>query len=197
MILTRHIAVSIVFLSLLLTQIPAFALDYYQQQVQYQQMLQRQREQTKQMEETRYRRQVGDKALSGAANIVSAPLEIPKNIINVTNEDGGNIFYGLVGGVIKGSIDAAGRISNGVADLVTAPIPTKTVVNPKYVWDDFDESNTYGKVMRLVDNPKIEQPVIPAPKPMVEKVQVDDQTLRYSEETNRNLDNMFKNEMKK
>lgn len=197
MILMKHVAVLTVALTTLLTQAPVVAQDYYQQQLQYQQMLERQREQTKQMEHARYRRQVGDKALSGAANIVSAPLEIPKNIINVTNEDGSNIFYGLVGGAIKGSIDAAARISNGIADLVTAPIPTQTVVDPKYVWDDFDQSNNYGKVMRLVDNPEIEQPVIPPPHPVAEQVKIDDQSERYTEQTNRNLDTMFRNEMKK
>ena len=196
--LTRPAAKIPVILLLLAMQAPAFALDYYQQQLQYQDMLKRQREQIKQQESARYRQQVGDKALNGAVNILSAPLEFPKNVINLTNEPESNIFFGLVGGAIRGSIDAAGRISNGLADLLTAPIPTKKVVYPHYVWDDFDQYNTYGRVMRLVDNPPITAPEIPPPHPIsAVRPAAPDPTDRYRQETNSRLDSMFQKEMMK
>lgn len=200
---TKIFFTTLLSLTLILPFTPVFALDYYQQQLQNQrlmeQQIKKQNELREDMEGARYRRQVGEKALVGAANIVSSPLEIPKNIINLTNEPDSNIFYGIFGGIIRGSIDIAGRVTNGLADVVTAPLPTKRVVEPRLVWDDFDQYNTYGPVFRLVDNPPIEPYVAPPPRPRPVAVSqpIDDQTGRYYQETNRNLDTMFQNEMRK
>jgi putative exosortase-associated protein (TIGR04073 family) len=198
---TKTFLKTLLFLTLTLLLTPVFAVDYYQQQVQNEQLLQRQikkqNEMRESMEGERYRRQVGEKALFGAANIVTSPLEIPKNIINLTNEPDSNIFYGIFGGIIRGSIDVAGRVTNGLADVVTAPLPTKRVVEPRLVWDDFDQYNTYGPVFRLVDNPKIEPYVAPPPRPVAVNKPIDDQTDRYNQETNRSLDTMFQHEMRK
>ncbi|MDT8407584.1 MAG: exosortase system-associated protein, TIGR04073 family [Methylococcales bacterium] len=90
-----------------------------------------------------------NKAGNGFANVVSAPMEIPKNIINTTNDS--NIVFGVVGGLLKGTVHMVGRIGVGVADLVTAPIPTKPVVHPELVWDDFDADTQYGSIFRLAD----------------------------------------------
>lgn len=98
-------------------------------------------------EEQTYGRKVGNKALNGFANMTTAVLEIPKSIINTTNDS--NLAWGAVGGLMKGIINSVGRIFVGTIDLVTAPLPTKTYVYPAYVWDDFDEDTTYGKVFRL------------------------------------------------
>ncbi len=197
MISFRQLSLAALFVVLLLAQLPVFAADYYQQQLQNERLLKRQLELQKKMEHDRYVRQVGDKALNGVANITTAPLEYPKNIINLTNAPDSNIFFGLVGGVIQGSFDAAGRIATGLSDVLTAPIPTKPVVQPRYVWDDFDKTNTYGQVFRLVDNPKIEPYVAPPPRPVVQASPVNDQTEQYLQETNRNLDTMFQKEMMK
>ncbi len=186
---------------LVLTHLPANAVDYYEQQQQNEQLLKRQVELQKKMEHDRYVRQVGDKALLGAANLASAPLEIPKNIINVynypENYQDANLIYGVVGGVIKGTFDAAGRIFTGAFDVVTAPLPTKPVIQPKYIWDDFDKSNSYGQIFRLVDNPKIEPYVAPAPRPVAQIEPVEDHVDDYSQQTNENLDTMFKDKMMK
>lgn len=188
-------------MALFLAQLPAFAADYYEQQQQNEQLLKRQVELQKKMEHDRYIRQVEDKAALGAANLVSSPLEIPKNIVNVynypENYKDANLIYGVVGGVIKGTFDAAGRIFSGAFDLVTAPLPTKPVVQPKYIWDDFDKSNSYGQIFRLVDNPKIEPYVAPAPRPVVQNEPIDDHVEEYSQQTNQNLDTMFKDKMLK
>ncbi|NOU23173.1 MAG: hypothetical protein HOO93_15580, partial [Methyloglobulus sp.] len=141
------------------------------------------------------------------------PLEMPKGIINQVNYNysGGNnysynntydpdnnIVYGVIGGIISGALNATGRIMTGVTDLVTAPLPTKPIVQPRYVWDDFDKTNTYGQVFRLVDNPAIEPYVAPEPRPAaVKSAPIDDQTQQYSQQTNRNLDAMFRHEMMK
>ncbi len=90
---------------------------------------------------------VGRKALNGFTNITTSVLEIPKNIINTTNQS--NIAYGAVGGLAKGILNTVGRMMSGLADFVTAPLPTKQFVHPAYVWDNFDADTTYGEVFRL------------------------------------------------
>lgn len=214
MISFRQFTLATSFMALLSAQMPVFAVDYYQEQLQNEQLLKRQLQLQKKMEQDRYIRQVGDKALNGFTNIVTGPLELPKSIINQVNynySDTGNysisngydsnpddnIVYGILGGVISGSINTAGRIVTGVTDLVTAPLPTKPIVQPRYVWDDFDKPNSYGQVFRLVDNPKIEPYVVPPPRPVAVVQPIDDQTEQYSQQTNQNLDTMFRQEMQK
>lgn len=98
-------------------------------------------------EEQSYGSKVGNKALNGFANMATAVLEIPKNIINTSNDS--NIAWGAVGGLMKGIINTTGRMFSGMIDFVTAPLPTKPFVYPAYIWDDFDEDTSYGKVFRL------------------------------------------------
>jgi putative exosortase-associated protein (TIGR04073 family) len=94
-----------------------------------------------------YSRGVLDKAGNGAANISTAMLEIPKNIINTTNDS--NIVFGVLGGMLKGTVNMVGRMGVGMVDLVTAPIPTQPIVHPALIWDDFDVDTQYGKAFRL------------------------------------------------
>jgi len=199
----RQVTLAALFMVLLSAYTPVFAVDdYYQQQLQNEQLLKRQLDLQKKMERDRYIRQVGDKALSGAANIISSPLEVPKSIINIynypENYQDGNIIYGFVGGLLRGALDGTGRIITGTFDLVTAPLPTKPAMYPKYVWDDFDKTDTYGQVFRLVDNPKIEPYVAPPPRPaVVQNTPIEDHTEEYRQEINQNLDTMFKDKMMK
>lgn len=93
-----------------------------------------------------YQSNVMEKMSNGVGNITTAGLEIPKNIINITNDS--NIVYGVLGGVLKGTIDMVGRMGVGLTDLITAPIPTKPIVQPAMVWDDFDAETHYGPVFR-------------------------------------------------
>ncbi len=97
--------------------------------------------------EQSYGSQVGNKALNGFANLTTAILEIPKNIINTTNDS--NIVLGSVGGLAKGIIHTLGRMGVGLADLITAPIPTRPIAQPVYIWEDFDLDTTYGDTFRL------------------------------------------------
>lgn len=93
-----------------------------------------------------YGEKIADKGLNALANLTTAPVEIPKSVINTMNKS--NFFYGLVGGFVKGIVNMLGRTGCGVADLVTLPIPTRPIISPVYIWDGFDKETTYGAVMR-------------------------------------------------
>ena len=92
---------------------------------------------------------VGRKLTSSLANVTTAFLEVPKNIIIDNNTSNSNFLYGFVGGTMEGMLNFLGRVSVGALDLVTAPIPTKPVAYPVYIWDDFDTKTHYGPVFRL------------------------------------------------
>ena len=98
-------------------------------------------------EQSSYGADIGNKALNGFTNIFTSWLEIPKNIINTTNES--NIFWGLSGGTAKGIINMAGRVGVGVTDVITFPLPTEPIAQSEYVWENFDVDTTYGPVFRL------------------------------------------------
>ena len=150
-----------------------------------------------------YGEKIGNKVLLGFANMISSPLEIPKNIINTINQS--NFFYGVFGGFIKGLVNNLGRAGCGVADLLTFPLPTQPIAHPLYIWDDFDVDTTYGDVMRLEKTKKTDQPVIQAPVPLPTptavttppKAVVVDRSNQYHQETNKNLDALFNNKMQK
>lgn len=150
-----------------------------------------------------YGEKIGGKAANAFANMTTAPLEIPKNMINTSNKS--NVFYGIVGGMFKGVINTAGRLAVGIFDLVTLPVPTVPIAQPAYIWDDFGVDTTYGPAFRLDKTPE-DEPVVqaPVPAPVVAapaapepKPQAIDNSRQYKEETNHRLDEMFKKEMKK
>jgi putative exosortase-associated protein (TIGR04073 family) len=149
-----------------------------------------------------YGSKVGNKALSAFANLTTGVLEIPKNMINTTNQS--NVFYGIIGGLFKGIVHTAGRLGVGVADLVTIPLPTQPIAYPVYIWEDFDIDTTYGPVFRLDQSQEAEPPIVQAPSPepvvaapIAPKPEPIDNTKQYHQETNQKLDAIFKKEMKK
>lgn len=111
-----------------------------------------------------YGGKVSRKALSAFANLTGSVFEIPKNIINTSNKS--NIFYGFVGGSVKGLVNMLGRIGVGVADLLTVPLPTQPIAYPVYIWDDFDQDTSYGPVFRLDESreTKSSKSVVTTPK---------------------------------
>ncbi|MCF7965692.1 MAG: exosortase system-associated protein, TIGR04073 family [Methylobacter tundripaludum] len=148
-----------------------------------------------------YGGKVGNKAMNAFANLTTGVLEIPKNIINTTNKS--NIFYGVVGGLFKGLVHTGGRIGSGIADLVTIPLPTKPIAQPRYIWENFDVDTTYGPVFRLDETKETERPAVQAPSvepvvaapPVVAPV---DRSAQYRmEEDNRKRDALFKDKMTK
>ena len=153
--------------------------------------------------EQSYGQKVGNKALNAFANITTSPLEMPKNIINTMNQS--NFFYGVFGGFLKGLVNTLGRAGCGIADFITIPLPTKPIVYPVYIWDDFDVDTTYGEIFRLDTTRKTDQPVtqtpvtLPAPTPVATppKAAVVDRSNQYNQETSRKLDSVFKQEMQK
>lgn len=144
-----------------------------------------------------YGSEVGAKALNGFTNLATGVLEVPKNIINTSNQS--NIFYGIIGGLFKGLVHTAGRLAVGLTDLVTFPLPTKPIAQPLYIWDDFDVDTTYGDVFRLQEAPIIEEepPVIQAPPPVAAPQPAPVQPPIQYPDTNRKLDSIFKKEMMK
>ena len=79
---------------------------------------------------TLYRSDVGDKAARGIKNILFGWTELPKQIVDVTQES--NPIWGLLAGGFQGSLKAMARTFSGVSDVVTAPIaPEKgPFINP-------------------------------------------------------------------
>lgn len=158
--------------------------------------------QTYESQHRSYGSKVGHKALSAFANLTTSWLELPKNMINTSNDS--NVFYGIVGGVFKGVLNMAGRIAVGIGDLITIPLPTQPIAYPVYIWDDFDVDTTFGPAFRLDQSQEEEPPVVQAPSPepvvaapVAPKPQPIDNTKQYNQETNQKLDAMFKKEMKK
>lgn len=84
---------------------------------------------------------VGCKFSQGLANTATGFIEIPKNIINISNEQ--NAFVGLTWGVLRGVFEAVGRTTVGAVELITSPIPTKDFITPPYVWSRFSEDSRY------------------------------------------------------
>ncbi len=98
-------------------------------------------------EQQSYGDKVGKKALNSFSNLTTAIIEIPKNIINTTNNS--NIAYGITGGLFKGTVHTIGRILVGAVDLITVALPTKPIANPAFVWDKFDIDTSYGDIFQL------------------------------------------------
>jgi putative exosortase-associated protein (TIGR04073 family) len=101
-----------------------------------------------------YSANVQDKAKHGAINIATGWMEVPKNIIKTTNDTDGNIAFGFVGGGLKGVLETLARTGAGIVDLVTAPIPTKPIAKPQFVWQEFSQDTTYGPVFQLKESRK-------------------------------------------
>lgn len=153
-------------------------------------------------QKTTYGGKVGRKAASAFANLTTGVLEIPKNMINTTNQS--NVFYGIIGGLFKGIVHTAGRLGVGVADLVTIPLPTKPIAYPVYIWEDFDVDTTYGEVFRLDTTQKPPAPAMPvadvqpaAPVVVAPSAPIVDHSAEYTRDTNKTLDTYFEKEMMK
>lgn len=85
---------------------------------------------------------VSHKLTRGFGNLFTGLGEVPKNIVNASNKT--NPVVGGVGGLLMGTVDTLGRTSSGIFDVITSPFPTKSLVQPEYVWSDFNKSTSYG-----------------------------------------------------
>ena len=82
----------------------------------------------------------------GAINVVTAPLEIPKEIKQHWDEGGTDPIKKtayLFGGLVKGITYAVGRVGSGLWDIVTLnldiPGNNEPLMKPDYVWADAKE----------------------------------------------------------
>ncbi len=151
-----------------------------------------------------YGRKINEKGLRTVANLLLSFPEVPKGIINVTNDS--NIFFGLTGGLLKGVINMTGRLVTAVADLATLPIPTKPVVYPLYAWEDFDQDTSYEDLFRLdkcldgdavVGKPEAASaPVKPAAVATPPRQAIDGRS-GYNGQTNQKIDGLFQQRMMK
>lgn len=90
---------------------------------------------------------IGNKLKSGMFNLTLSPLEIPKNVINTTNET--NLALGATGGVLKGLLHMAGRFMAGAVDTLTFPIPSEPITNPPYPWQNYKTDTTYNPLFKM------------------------------------------------
>lgn len=100
--------------------------------------------------EDSYGKKISHKTLTALANISLGIIEIPKNIIIVSNDT--NLLYGLTGGTGLGLLNTAGRISVGLLDLLTFPIPTQPIAQPVYPWDHYLLITTSYNDMFVMDS---------------------------------------------
>lgn len=84
---------------------------------------------------------VGEKLANGVANAVTGVVEIPKTMMVTGRKKGAT--YGMTAGFFIGIVHTLGRSLTGALDIATFLVPTTPIVNPAYVWDDFDRETTY------------------------------------------------------
>ncbi|NDV28836.1 exosortase system-associated protein, TIGR04073 family [Desulfovibrio sp. JC010] len=79
----------------------------------------------------------------GMSNILTAPLEIPNQAVDLAaeNDEPAEQFAGYVGGVFVGFAYAGGRIVSGMYDIVTSPFggPATPTMDPDTIHSDFFE----------------------------------------------------------
>lgn len=88
-----------------------------------------------------YLDKVSAKLENGIANAVGGFIEIPKTVIIMSRSD--NPVYGMTVGLLVGVLHTLGRTVYGAVDMATFMIPTKPLVEPDYIWNDFDKMTTY------------------------------------------------------
>ena len=88
-----------------------------------------------------YPEKLGTKLGNGLSNAVTGIAEIPKTIM-ITNRTNGPA-YAATAGFMTGLVQMLGRTGCGVIDLVTFFIPTKPIVRPGFVWENFKTETTY------------------------------------------------------
>lgn len=93
-----------------------------------------------------YGSQITHKLAVGLSNLFLCWVEIPKNVVNTTNQ--ANLALGLSGGMFKGLLHTAGRAGTGIVDTFTFPFPTRPIADPEWAWERFSAETQYGPVMQ-------------------------------------------------
>lgn len=89
-----------------------------------------------------YPEKAGEKLATGVANIVTGVGEIPKNMMISSQKRG--TLYGVTAGLFVGIVQTLGRTVSGALDVATFLIPTTSLPQPTYIWNDFDRETTYS-----------------------------------------------------
>jgi len=96
-----------------------------------------------------YAATIGAKAGYGVMNTATGWMEIPKTMITTSHSDG--IGMGLSAGFFKGLANMLGRTLMGVVDITTFPIPTKPMVDPSTVWQNFDQETRFSNSWEMYE----------------------------------------------
>ena len=94
-----------------------------------------------------YGQTMGRKLGSGFSNIGLGFFELPKNVINSTNE--GGVALGVTFGVVKGLLHMCGRAMAGVIDVFTFPLPTEPISTPIYPWEKLDVETRWNPIFKM------------------------------------------------
>ena len=85
-----------------------------------------------------------DKLKRGVVNLVTAPVEIPKNVRAYWIEGSevtSHISFWLFSGLVKGMVDSVARFGSGAWDVLTFPwedtVDRQPLVQPSYVFDEW------------------------------------------------------------
>ena len=95
-----------------------------------------------------YPARMGLKLGNGIANTVTGIAEIPKTIM-VSNRAHGPA-YAASAGLMTGLFNMLGRTLSGALDIATFMIPTKPIVKPDFIWENFNKETTYRKTWELL-----------------------------------------------
>ncbi len=95
-----------------------------------------------------YPARMGLKLGNGLANAVTGVAEIPKTIM-VSNRAHG-AAYAASAGFVTGLFNMLGRTLSGALDIATFMIPTKPIVQPDFIWQNFNKETTYRKTWELL-----------------------------------------------
>ena len=82
------------------------------------------------------------KLTNGVANVTFGVVEIPKTIF-ITSQSQGPA-YGAPAGILMGMMQMV-----GVFDVATFIVPTKPLVTPVYIWNDFCTETSYSSDLQL------------------------------------------------
>ena len=95
-----------------------------------------------------YPARMGLKLGNGLANAVTGVAEIPKTIMVSNRAHGAG--YAASAGFVTGLFNMLGRTLSGALDIATFMIPTKPIVQPDFIWQNFNKETTYRKTWELL-----------------------------------------------
>jgi len=84
---------------------------------------------------------------AGLVNTATGWVELVKSPIAVSKKEG--LGMGLTVGLAKGLVNTIGRTFWGVFDVMTFILPTKPMVQPHLIWQDFDTETTYNSKFEI------------------------------------------------